>query len=55
MFNKKFGGLIYMMKRIVIIETDNEELLNRFANRIDKLLEEQVYDNEIQLSHFKED
>ena len=44
------------MKRIIIIESEDIELLNRFSDRIDELSENlQLYEFEIELSHFKED
>jgi hypothetical protein len=43
------------MKRIITIESESEELINRFADEVDKLLEKKVYDNEVELAHFCED
>ncbi len=44
-----------MGKRIIVIESEEEEYVNRFADVIDKTLEKMDYGNEIQLTHFKED
>jgi len=43
-----------MKKRIVVIESEREELVNRFADVIDRALKTMTYTNEIQLTHFKE-
>ncbi len=43
------------MKRIVVIESEEEEYINRFADAIDKTLETMSYGNEIVLTHYKED
>ena len=43
------------MKRIVVIESEEEEYVNRFADAIDKELETMPFEMEVELTHFKED
>jgi len=50
---RNWGG--WRMKRIVIIESEEEEYVNRFADVIDKALETMSYGNDVVLTHFKED
>lgn len=44
-----------MAKRIIVIESESEELINRFADKCDIVVNVQPYKDEVDLTHFKED
>ena len=43
------------MKRIIVIESENEELVNMFADKCDIVVDVLPYKDEITLTHFNED
>ena len=43
------------MKRVIVIESEKEEYINRFADAINRALEVMSFSNEVELTHFKED
>lgn len=48
-----FGGI--KMRRVIIIESDDEDLVNLFVGKCDELKEKKPFDLNLDITHLKED